>query len=122
MDFRCAVAEKVSEITGLELEQVNRLLEIPPQEDMGDFAFPCFMLAKTMHKAPNMIASELSGSEKLSASWLSKVEAKGPYLNFFVDRGAFSKEIVSDILSKGTEYGKSDEGAGKTVIVEFSSP
>ncbi len=122
MDFRCAVAEKVSEITGLELDQVNRLLEIPPQEDMGDFAFPCFMLAKTMHKAPNMIASELSGSEKLSASWLSKVEAKGPYLNFFVDRGAFSKEIVSDILSKGTEYGKSDEGAGKTVIVEFSSP
>ena len=122
MDFRCAVAEKVSEITGLELEQVNRLLEIPPQEDMGDFAFPCFMLAKTMHKAPNMIASELSGSEKLSASWLSKVEAKGPYLNFFVDRGAFSKEIVSDILSKGTEYGKSDEGTGKTVIVEFSSP
>lgn len=122
MDFRCAVAEKVSEITGLELEQVNRLLEIPPQEDMGDFAFPCFMLAKTMHKAPNMIASELSGSKKLSASWLSKVEAKGPYLNFFVDRGAFSKEIVSDILSKGTEYGKSDEGAGKTVIVEFSSP
>ena len=122
MDFRCAVAEKVSEITGLELEQVNRLLEIPPQEDMGDFAFPCFMLAKTMHKAPNMIASELSGSEKLSASWLSKVEAKGPYLNFFVDRGAFSKEIVSDILSKGTEYGKSDEGAGKTVIVEYSSP
>ena len=122
MDFRCAVAEKVSEITGLELDQVNRLLEIPPQEDMGDFAFPCFMLAKTMHKAPNMIASELSTSEKLSASWLSKVEAKGPYLNFFVDRGAFSKEIVSDILSKGTEYGKSDEGAGKTVIVEFSSP
>jgi len=122
MDFRCAVAEKVSEITGLELDQVNRLLEIPPQEDMGDFAFPCFMLAKTMHKAPNMIASELSTSEKFSASWLSKVEAKGPYLNFFVDRGAFSKEIVSDILSKGTEYGKSDEGAGKTVIVEFSSP
>ena len=122
MDFRCAVAEKVSEITGLELDQVNRLLEIPPQEDMGDFAFPCFMLAKTMHKAPNMIASELSTSEKLSASWLSKVEAKGPYLNFFVDRGSFSKEIVSDVLSKGTEYGKSDEGAGKTVIVEFSSP
>ena len=60
MDFRLAVAKKVSELTEMDLESVNRLIEIPPQEDMGDFAFPCFTLAKTMRKAPNMIASELS--------------------------------------------------------------
>ena len=122
MDFRKAVAMKVSELTELDLESVNRLIEIPPQEDMGDFAFPCFTLAKTMRKAPNMIASDLAGSDKLAEPWLSRVEAKGPYLNFFVDRGAFAKEIVSDVLSKGTTYGQSTEGEGKTVIVEFSSP
>ena len=70
MDFRNAVAMKVMETTGLDLETVNRLIEIPPQEDMGDYAFPCFALAKTMRKAPNMIASELSSSDKLSADWL----------------------------------------------------
>ena len=122
MDFRLAVAKKVSELTEMDLESVNRLIEIPPQEDMGDFAFPCFALAKTMRKAPNMIASDLASSDKLQESWLSKVEAKGPYLNFFVDRGAFANEIISDVLSKGTTYGQSEEGSGKTVIVEFSSP
>ena len=61
MDFRKAVAMKVSELTELDIESVNRLIEIPPQEDMGDFAFPCFTLAKTMRKAPNMIASDLAG-------------------------------------------------------------
>ncbi|MBO4927789.1 MAG: arginine--tRNA ligase [Clostridiales bacterium] len=122
MDFRSAVAKLVEEATGLDFETVNRLVEIPPQEDMGDYAFPCFTLAKTMHKAPNMIASDLAGNEKMSASWLSKIEAKGPYLNFFVDRGAFAKEVLSEVLTQGTAFGSSDEGEGKTVIVEFSSP
>ena len=122
MDFKNAVAMKAAEATGLDVADVSRLVEIPPQEDMGDFAFPCFTLAKTMHKAPNMIASELSGSDKLAADWLSKVEAKGPYLNFFVDRGAYAREILSEVLEAGTDYGRSEEGAGKTVIVEYSSP
>jgi len=122
MDFRKEVAIKVSELTGLDVETVNRLVEIPPQADMGDYAFPCFALAKTMHKAPNMIASDLASSEALSASWLSKVEAKGPYLNFFVDRGEYVREVLSEVLKEGLTYGTSDEGAGKTVVVEFSSP
>ena len=122
MDFRNAVALKVKEVTDLDLETVSRLIEIPPQEDMGDFAFPCFSLAKTMRKAPNMIASDLAGNENLTAPWLSKVEAKGPYLNFFVDRGAFAKEVISEVLTAGTSFGKSDEGEGKTVIIEYSSP
>ncbi|MBP5417096.1 MAG: arginine--tRNA ligase [Clostridiales bacterium] len=122
MDFRLAVAKKVSELTEMDLESVNRLIEIPPQEDMGDFAFPCFALAKTMRKAPNMIASDLSSSDKLSEPWLSMVEAKGPYLNFFVDRGAFAKEVLSEVIEKGTSFGQSEEGSGKTVIIEYSSP
>ena len=122
MDFRKAVATKVSEVTGLDLETVNHLVEIPPQADMGDYAFPCFALAKTMHKAPNMIASDLASNEAFSADWLSHVEAKGPYLNFFVDRGEYVREVLSEVLKEGLTYGTSDEGAGKTVVVEFSSP
>ncbi len=122
MDFRKAVATKVSEVTGLDLDTVNRLVEIPPQADMGDYAFPCFALAKTMHKAPNMIASDLASNDAFSAQWLSRVEAKGPYLNFFVDRGEYVREVLSEVLKEGLTYGQSEEGAGKTVVVEFSSP
>lgn len=122
MDFRKTVATKVSEATGLDLETVNKLVEIPPQDDMGDFAFPCFTLAKTMHKAPNMIASDLASDERLSDPCFSRIEAKGPYLNFFVDRGEFACAILSEVKTKGTTYGQSSEGEGKTVIVEYSSP
>ena len=122
MDFRKTVATKVSEATGLDFETVNRLIEIPPQEDMGDFAFPCFTLAKTMHKAPNMIASDLSADERVKDSCFSRVEAKGPYLNFFVDRGEYARAILSEVMKNGTDYGSSEEGAGKTVVVEYSSP
>lgn len=122
MDFRKTVATKVSEATGLDFETVNRLIEIPPQENMGDYAFPCFTLAKTMHKAPNMIASELSSDERVSDPCFSRVEAKGPYLNFFVDRGEYARAVLSEVMKAGTDYGSSEEGAGKTVIVEYSSP
>ena len=122
MDFREAIATKVSEITGLEFDAVNKLIEIPPQPEMGDYAFPCFALAKTMHKAPNMIATDLSASDSLKSEWLSRIEAKGPYLNFFVDRGAYVKSVISEVLKEGLSYGQSDEGAGKTVVIEYSSP
>ncbi|MBR3058032.1 MAG: arginine--tRNA ligase [Clostridiales bacterium] len=122
MDFRKAVATKVSDITDLDLETVNRLVEIPPQDDMGDYAFPCFSLAKTMHKAPNMIAAELATNPSLAAPWISRVEAKGPYLNFFVDRGEYVREVLSEVLKDGLTYGQSSEGEGKTIIIEYSSP
>lgn len=122
MDFRKTVATRVSEITGLEAEAVYKLVEIPPQDDMGDFAFPCFTLAKTMHKAPNMIAADLASDERLADPCFSRIEAKGPYLNFFMDRGEYTRAILTEVQNAGTAYGQSDEGDGKTVIVEYSSP
>lgn len=122
MDYKANIASKISEATGVERSDIMALMEVPPQKELGDFAFPCYYLSKSLRKAPAVIASEISINPILEAEWLSEVKANGPYVNFFIDRGHFSKTVLSRILSEGQNYGSSDQGKGKTVIVEFSSP
>ena len=87
---------------------------------MGDFAFPCFKLAKTFRKAPPMIAKELS--EKIEKpDFLSEIKVMGGYLNFFVDKSQYAKMIVDTYLNSES-YGSSDEGNGKTICIDYSSP
>lgn len=121
MDFKQQITDKISHLTGLEKEAVSAAFEIPPNSEMGDLAFPCFPLAKIMRKAPPIIAKELA--EKFpECDFIEKTEAAGGYLNFFYSKGEFAKESLGEIFDKGDDYGKSDMGEGKTVIVEFSSP
>ena len=105
-------------IEELDKDKISDILEIPPKEDMGDFAFPCFQLAKIFRKAPNMIAQEIA--EKIPESDdLSKVEAAGPYVNFYVNKEVFVNEVLGKV-QKG--YGSSDIGKGKTICIDYSSP
>lgn len=121
MNYREYTIDKITEITGLEKSTVQGLVETPPEQKMGDLAFPCFVLAKTMRKAPPLIAKELS--EKLSEdAYIARAEAVGGYLNFFYNRSGFTKNVIEEILDKKESYGTSDLGAGKTVLVEYSSP
>jgi len=121
MDFKLEIAKKISNITELETEKVLDIMEIPPQPNMGDYAFPCFQLAKVMRKAPNLIAKELA--EKVEKdNIVEKAEAVGGYLNFFVNKEEFIKQVINQVIQQGDKYGSSDEGEGKTVLVEFSSP
>jgi len=121
MDFKKEVANKISQLVDMELEKVMELIEIPPQSNMGDYAFPCFQLAKTMRKAPNMIAADLAG-KFTTDNVVGKVEAAGGYLNFFVNKSEFIKTVLTEVIEKGKDFGTSTEGNGKTVLVEFSSP
>lgn len=123
MDYKSEIAKIISDITGLTFDEVVKLIEIPPQSDMGDYAFPCFVLAKALRKAPQMIAGDIAASEKIAAlAWLSKAQNVGPYVNFFIDRGVFASEIIGNILALGDNYGQDSIGEGKTIIVEYSSP
>ena len=121
MIFKEHVINKISEITDLAPETVSNLLETPPEQKLGDLAFPCFVLAKTMRKAPPIIAKELL-SQFPCDDFIEKTEAVGGYLNFFFNRERFTKNVIENILSERENYGKSDIGNGKTVLVEFSSP
>jgi len=101
------------------------LIATPPDEKMGDFAFPCFALAKEFRKAPPMIAGDIKAAIEGSdsdKSLIEKIDVAGGYLNFYMNRNAIISGVVSEIIEKGAEFGKSDEGNGKKVIVEFSSP
>lgn len=120
MDYKKKVAELIKTEVDMEVDSIEKLLEIPPKSDMGDFAFPCFQLAKAFRKAPNMIAEELKG--KLDPKGFEKIENLGPYLNFFVDKSDFTKNTINKIQIEGDNYGASNVGEGKTVCVEYSSP
>ena len=120
MDHKTAIANALAALTGMEADTLRDWIENPPNTDMGDYAFPCFRLAKTMRKAPPAIAAELQESLVLPAG-LSKAVAMGGYLNFFADKSAYAADILDKVLSMGESYGGSDMGAGKNVCVEFSS-
>lgn len=121
MNYKEYTIDKITEITGLERDTVAGLVETPPEQKLGDLAFPCFVLAKTLRKAPPIIAKELS--EKFSGDeHIEKAEAVGGYLNFFYNRCGFTESVIGEVLDKRENYGKSDLGAGKTVLVEYSSP
>lgn len=121
MDFKLEVAKKISNLIDMEVEEIMELMEIPPQPTMGDYAFPCFQLAKVMRKSPNMITKELA--EKVDKDLIvEKVESAGGYLNFFINKEEYTKHIIGEILKKGENYGKAEGNNDKTVLVEFSSP
>ena len=121
MNYREYTIDKIIEITGLERNVIEKAVETPPEQKLGDLAFPCFVLAKTLRKAPPMIAAELA--EKFSNDeHLAKAEAVGGYLNFFYNRAEFTENIINEVTQKGEDYGKLNIGEGKTVLVEYSSP
>ncbi|EPY2305453.1 arginine--tRNA ligase [Clostridium sporogenes] len=120
MDYKNIVAERIKENTELEVDLIEKLIEIPPKKEMGDYAFPCFQLAKTFRKAPNLIAEELK--EKINKEGFEKVVTVGPYVNFFVDKTVLIKDVLEKVLSEKEKYGSSKVGEGKNVVVEYSSP
>jgi arginyl-tRNA synthetase len=121
MDYKDLIATNISKITGLDKDKVYSLIEIPPQLDMGDYAFPCFTLAKELRKAPPMIAADIASDPSLTTGALT-VKNVGPYVNFYVDREVLAQEVITEIISAGDNYGADDIGGGRNVIVEYSSP
>ncbi len=122
IDFKNEAVELIlKEQDSLNREEVISLMEVPPSSDMGDYAFPCFTLAKTFKKAPNLIAKELV--EKIEGNeYFRKIENKGPYINFFINKEILVKNVLENIREEKENYGSSDMGKGKTTLVEFSSP
>lgn len=103
----------------LNAEQISELLEQPPKKEMGDYAFPCFRLAKELHKAPPMIAKDIADSLG-QADFIEKVEVLGAYINFFLNKDQFASTVVSNSISDS--FGSSEIGKGKTICIDYSSP
>lgn len=115
-----ALKEKGIDMKGIEIEN---LLEIPPSPELGDYSFPCFSLAEKLKDNPSQVAIELRGKiGDAPATDFEDIQTKGPYLNFFVNRGSLARQVVWDSILKRKDYGQSKTGKGKRTMVEFSSP
>lgn len=123
MDYKAQITNSLLNALGadsLSSAEIYEKIEHPKEITMGDLAFPTFTLAKTMHKAPNMIASDLLA--KIDTSIYEKVEVKGAYINFFLDKAQFSNEVLTNIIDEGSTYGQNDNGKGGNVPIDMSSP
>jgi arginyl-tRNA synthetase len=119
-DYKEIIAKKLEkEDIGLDYDTIYNLIEIPPQDDMGDFSFPCFSLAKVMRKNPALIASE--SREKIQDENFEKIENVNAYLNFYLDREKFQNDVINEILEKKENYGRNNQGKGKKEVIEFSA-
>ncbi|MBW6442788.1 arginine--tRNA ligase [Patescibacteria group bacterium] len=119
------VLKKAIQILGFEVgeEEIYKNLEVPPNLELGDCAFPCFFLAERFKESPNRIAIQIR--EKIGNAPLTDfegVETQGPYINFFINRKSFAKKVVWEIINQNKNYGKSNLGKNKKVVIEFSSP
>ena len=122
VDFKEIIAKELyDEAFGLTTEEIKDLIEIPADEKMGDYAFPCFRLAKALRKAPQMIAADIA-ARITGCEAFEKVENVNAYVNFFIDRAFFAGQVIEEVSEKGDRYGRSDVGMGRKVIVEYSSP
>ena len=126
MDFKLAIGQEILSALqntlgdpGLAVEEIAAALEIPPDTAMGDYAFPCFKLSKSLRKSPMMISDALASA--ISADYLSRVESVKGYLNFFIDRATFAERVVAAALDQGPAYGSDNSGADKTVVIDYSS-
>ena len=121
-NYRSLIGEIISnEIGEIENLDVASLIEIPTDEKMGDYAFPCFRLAKEFRKAPDAIAAEIA--EKLQKNpMFESVENVNAYVNIKIKRTDFIKDVIEDAVLKGDSFTKSNEGEGKKVLVDYSSP
>ena len=122
MNYKTILAEAVAQAleAGISAEEAAALIERPKQPEHGDFAFPCFTLAKLLRQSPGRIASELAA--KVKSPHFEKAEAAGGYVNVFLDKKRAAKTLLDQIGSLQQEFGSSAGGAGCTVTIDYSSP
>lgn len=119
-NFKQIIAKQISKTIEINAKELEGYIETPKDSKNGDYAFPCFRLAKELRKAPPAIANEIK--EKIEpVEEIEKVEVAGGYLNFFINKSTLAKEVLGEI-SKTEQYGKSMVGEGKNIVIDYSAP
>ena len=121
IDFKEIISNAISNVTNISQYELKTYIEVPKESNNGDYAFPCFRLAKELKKAPQMIATDIKEKIKIDENQITNIEVAGGYLNFFINKNVLVDEVLQEI-SKKEEYGKSEIGKGKNVVVDYSSP
>ena len=120
MDYKQELANAVAAAAALPAEDILPMIEIPADPAMGDYAFPCFRLAKTLRKAPPAIAADISAA-LTTPPFIADTQVIGAYINFFLDRQRYIEDILTEVGQRGENFGGSDIGAGRVVCIDYSS-
>ncbi len=122
IDFKDKIAEEISKVLELTKEDLKDYIEIPKDTKMGDYALPCFKLAKEMKKSPVIIANEIKEKIEMPNKYIYRIEAVNGFLNIFINNEMLIENVLDEMESKKENYGSSNIGNGKNIIVEYSSP
>ena len=122
INFKLEIAKNISSVVNVNENELESFLETPPDAQMGDYAFPCFKLARELKKAPQMIATEIKDNIVCDSNIIEKVEMAGGYLNFFINKQTLAKTVLTEISDKKEAYGSSNVGEGKNVVIDYSAP
>mgnify|MGYP004542856183 CR=1 FL=1 len=120
-DFKQIIGQAIAKVTNLNEKELESYIEKPKDQKNGDYAFPCFKLAKELRKAPAIIANDIQEKIEIDKEKIEKIEVVGGYLNFYINKNAITKEVLEKV-ELDEEYGKSKIGEGKNIIVDYSSP
>ena len=118
IDFKEKIAEEISSITKLDKNELYEYIEMPSDNKMGDYAFPCFKLAKSMRKSPQIIANELKDGIILSDEF-EKIEVVNGYINFFINNKKLIENILNEVEDKKEKYGSNNIGQGKNIVIDY---
>lgn len=121
INFKNIVANAISKVVNINETEIEMSIEKPKGSENGDYAFPCFRLAKELHKAPQMIANDIKENIKVDENQITKIEVVGGYLNFFINKEILVEEVLNE-MSEDKEYGKSTIGNGKNIVIDYSAP
>ena len=122
IDFKEKIAEEISKKMDIPVKEIEEYLEIPKDNKMGDYALPCFKLAKEMKKSPIIIANEIKEQIEMPNKYIAKIEVVNGFLNIFINNKMLIENLLEEMQEKKEKYGSSTIGNGKNIIVEYSSP
>ena len=121
LDFKKIIADSIAKVVEMDSEVLYTFLEVPKDSINGDYAFPCFKLASKLHKAPEVIARDIKEKMVLDSNFIERVDVISGYLNFFINKMTIAKVVINEFRDKD-EYGKSDIGNGKNIVIDYSAP
>ena len=121
VNFKSEIAKEIAKVVNLDEKEIESYIEVPKEVNNGDYAFPCFRLAKSLKKSLVIIAQNIKENIKIDENQITKVDVVGGYLNFFVNKEAIIEQVLQEI-NQNEEYGNSEIGNGKNIVIDYSSP
>ena len=121
LNFLIYFSKQIANVTNVNEKEIEKYIEIPKENTNGDYAFPCFKLAKELKKAPPVIANDIKEKIEIDEKIISKIEIVGGYINFYINKETLSKEVLKE-FENNKEYGKSEIGKEKNIVIDYSAP